>query len=102
VKVETPPSAEGGVRSDHGRGENANGGGREVAWYAGRVSRPTACYKKRMKIIERWLLFRYVGRELTLMAKPFKTKRAGEQARSKPPKKEQDIGRCGLVERVAG
>jgi hypothetical protein len=35
------------------------------------------------KIIERWLLFNYVGSEFTLLSRPFKTKDQAEKARLK-------------------
>jgi hypothetical protein len=42
------------------------------------------CYKFEMsKTTERWLLFEYVGRELTPLSKPFKTKKQAEEAREK-------------------
>jgi hypothetical protein len=37
------------------------------------------------KIIERWLLFKYVDGELTPLSKPFKTKQQAEKARRKYP-----------------
>jgi hypothetical protein len=41
-------------------------------------------YKSGMcKIVERWLLFEYVGRELTLLSRPFETKKQAEKAREK-------------------
>ena len=45
-------------------------------------------YKSGMsKIVERWLLFEYEGRELTLLSKPFKTKKEAEKAREKYPER---------------
>jgi hypothetical protein len=41
------------------------------------------------KTIEQWLLFTYVGREITLLSKPFKTKQLAEKARLKYPEKER-------------
>jgi hypothetical protein len=35
------------------------------------------------KTIERWLLFKFVGREFTPLSKPFKTKQLAEKARLK-------------------
>jgi hypothetical protein len=35
------------------------------------------------KIAERWLLFKYVGREFTPLPKPFATKEQAEKARLK-------------------
>jgi hypothetical protein len=43
-------------------------------------------YKSEMsKIVERWLLFEYVGLEFTPLSKPFKTKKQAEKAREKVP-----------------
>jgi hypothetical protein len=39
------------------------------------------------KIIEQWLLFEYVGRELTPLSKPFETKKEAEKAREKYPER---------------
>jgi hypothetical protein len=45
-------------------------------------------YKSGMsKIVERWLLFEYEGRELTPLSKPFKTKKEAEKAREKYPER---------------
>ena len=37
------------------------------------------------KIVEQWLLFKYVGPEFTPLSKPFKTKEQAEKAREKYP-----------------
>jgi hypothetical protein len=39
------------------------------------------------KTVERWLLFEYVGGELTPLSKPFKTKEQAEKARQKYPER---------------
>jgi hypothetical protein len=39
------------------------------------------------KIIERWLLFEYVGLEFTQLSKPFKTREQAEKAREKYPER---------------
>jgi hypothetical protein len=39
------------------------------------------------KIIEQWLLFEYVGGELTPLSKPFKTREQAEKAREKYPER---------------
>jgi hypothetical protein len=45
-------------------------------------------YKSGMsKIVERWLLFEYEGRELTPLSKPFKTKKEAEKEREKYPER---------------
>jgi hypothetical protein len=41
------------------------------------------------KTIERWLLFKYVGVELTPLSKPFKTKAQAEKARLKYPERQR-------------
>jgi hypothetical protein len=46
------------------------------------------CYKSGMsKIVEQWLLFKYVGLEFTPLSKPFKTKKQAEKAREKYPER---------------
>jgi hypothetical protein len=47
--------------------------------------------------IEQWLLFKYIGRELTPLSKPFKTKRLAERARLKYPEREQKTIGVGVV-----
>jgi hypothetical protein len=49
------------------------------------------------KTIEQWLLFKYVGREITFLSKPFKTKQLAEKARSKFPEREQKTIGVGVV-----
>jgi hypothetical protein len=40
------------------------------------------CYKSGMsKIVERWLLFKYIGLKFTPLSKPFKTREQAEKAR---------------------
>ena len=57
-----------------------------------------ACYKTEMpKIIERWLLVKYVGSEFTLLSRPFKTKAQAEKARLKYPEREQKQIVVGVV-----
>jgi len=51
-------------------------------------ARARSCYKFEMpKIVERWLLFEYVGLEFTPLSKPFKTKGQAEKAREKYPER---------------
>jgi hypothetical protein len=50
-----------------------------------------------MKIIERWLLFRYVQGAFTPLSKPFKTKVEAEKARLKYPEREQGTIGVGLI-----
>jgi hypothetical protein len=49
------------------------------------------------KIVERWLLFKYVGREFTPLSKTLKTKEHAEQARLKYPEKERRAIGIGVV-----
>jgi hypothetical protein len=42
-----------------------------------------------MKIIQRWLLYKYVDGQITPQSKPFKTKAAAEKARLKLPERER-------------
>ena len=49
------------------------------------------------KTTERWLLFEYVGRELTPLSKPFKTKKQAEKAREKYPKRERKTIGLGVI-----
>jgi hypothetical protein len=41
------------------------------------------------KIIEQWLLFKYIGSEFTPLSKPFKTKEQAEKARQKYAERER-------------
>ena len=53
-----------------------------------RLARPRWCYKSEMsKIIAQWLLFKYVGLELTPLSKPFNTREQAEKAREKYPER---------------
>ncbi len=57
-----------------------------------------SCYKFQMpKIIEQWLLYKYVGREFTPLSKPFKTKAAAEEARLKYPERERGAIGVGVI-----
>ena len=49
-----------------------------------------------MKRTAQWVLFKYVGREFTVLSKPLKTREAAERARAKLPKKEQRSVGVGL------
>jgi hypothetical protein len=49
------------------------------------------------KIIERWLLFKYVDGQFTPQSKPFKTKTAAEKARLKLPERERREVAVGVV-----
>jgi hypothetical protein len=49
------------------------------------------------KITERWLLFKYVGREFTPLSKPLKTKAQAEKARLKYPEKERKTIGVGVI-----
>jgi len=41
-----------------------------------------------LKIIEQWLLFKYVDGQFTPLSKPFKTKAAAKKARLKLPERD--------------
>lgn len=49
------------------------------------------------KIVERWLLFKYIGRELTPLSKPLKKKEQAEEARLKYPERERKAIGVGVV-----
>jgi hypothetical protein len=62
------------------------------------VSPLSLCYKLGMpKIIEQWLLFKYVGLEFTPLSKPFKTREQAEKARLKYPERERKAIGVGVV-----
>jgi hypothetical protein len=50
-----------------------------------------------MKIIEQWLLFKYVEGQFTPLSKPFKTKAEAEKARLKLPEREQREAAVGVI-----
>jgi len=50
-----------------------------------------------MKIIEQWLLFKYIKGEFTPLSKPFRTKGAAEKARLKLPEREQRSVAVGVI-----
>jgi hypothetical protein len=61
---------------------------------------PLSCYKTEMpKIIERWLLFKYVDGQITPLSKPFKTKAQAEKARSKLPERERREVAVGVIQK---
>ncbi|HEV3420043.1 MAG TPA: hypothetical protein VG075_07055 [Candidatus Acidoferrum sp.] len=49
------------------------------------------------KIIDQWLLFKYVNGEFTPLSKPFKTKDQAEKARSKLPERERRSVAVGVI-----
>jgi len=49
------------------------------------------------KIIEQWLLFKYIKGEFTPLSKPFKTKAAAEKAREKHPERERGTIGVGVI-----
>lgn len=56
------------------------------------------CYTFLMpKIIEQWLLFKYIGGELTPLSKPLKNKEQAEKARLKYPEKERKAIGIGVI-----
>ena len=67
-----------------------------VAYRLGVLASP--CYKTEMpKIIERWLLYKYVDGQFTPLLKPFKTKEQAEWARIKYPERERGSIGVGVV-----
>ncbi len=50
------------------------------------------------KIIERWLLFKYVDGQVTPQSKAFKTKAAAEKTRLKLPERERREAAVGVIE----
>jgi hypothetical protein len=49
------------------------------------------------KIIEQWLLFKYVGGEFTPLSKPFKTKKQAEKARLQYPEQQRKTIGLGVI-----
>jgi hypothetical protein len=49
------------------------------------------------KIVERWLLFEYVGLEFTPLSKPFKTREQAEKAREKYPERLRKTIGLGVI-----
>jgi len=50
-----------------------------------------------MKIIEQWLLFKYVEGQFTPLSKPFKTREQAEKARLKLPERERRAAAVGVI-----
>jgi hypothetical protein len=50
-----------------------------------------------MKIIEQWLLFKYIEGQFTPLSKPFKTKDQAEKARLKYPERERGTIGVGVI-----
>ena len=49
------------------------------------------------KIVEQWLLFKYVGLEFTPLSKPFKTREQAEKAREKYPERQRKTIGLGVI-----
>ena len=49
------------------------------------------------KIVEQWLLFKYLDGEFTPLSKPFKTKEQAEKARMKYPERERKTIGIGVI-----
>jgi hypothetical protein len=61
---------------------------RRLPWQTTLEARPPPCYKFEMsETLEQWLLFKYVGGQLTPLSKPFKSKKQTEKAREKYPER---------------
>jgi len=83
---------------------NVGHGNREVPPRRGPLARfydlgrcVPSCYKSEMKTTERWLLFKYVGTDLTPLSKPFKTKELAEKARLKFSERERRAIGLGVI-----
>jgi hypothetical protein len=50
-----------------------------------------------MKIIEQWLLFKYVNGQFTPLSKPLRTKAQAEKARSRLPERERRSVAVGVI-----
>jgi hypothetical protein len=50
-----------------------------------------------MKLIEQWLLFKYIEGQFTPLSKPFKTKDQAEKARLKYPERERGTIGVGVI-----
>jgi hypothetical protein len=56
------------------------------------------CYKSQMpKIIQQWLLFKYIDGDFTPLSKPFKTKSEADKVRSKLPERERRGVAVGVI-----
>jgi hypothetical protein len=49
------------------------------------------------KIVEKWLLYKYVGLEFTPLSKPFKTREQAEKAREKYPQRAREKIGLGVI-----
>ncbi len=49
------------------------------------------------KIVEHWVLFKYIGLEFTPLSKPFKTREQAEKARGKYPERLRKTIGLGVI-----
>jgi hypothetical protein len=49
------------------------------------------------KIVEKWLLYKYVGLEFTPLSKPFKIREQAEKAREKYPERQRKTIGLGVI-----
>jgi len=62
------------------------------------TGRSSLCYRFLMpRIVERWLLFKYIGGELTPLSKPLKKKEQAEKARLKYSERERKTIGIGVI-----
>ena len=62
------------------------------------IPQTSLCYKAYMsKIVERWLLFKYINGEFTPLSKPLKNKEQAEKARLKYPERERKAIGIGVT-----
>ena len=63
-----------------------------------KLSDLSLCYKIYMsKIVERWLLFKYIAGEFTPLSKPLKKKEQAEKARLKYSERERKAFGIGVI-----
>jgi hypothetical protein len=72
--------------------------GRALGGRAPTIAAHRSCYNHWMpKIVEQWLLFKYIGGRFTPLSKPFKTRERAEKARLKYPQRERKSIGLGVV-----
>lgn len=67
-------------------------------WRSCSTGRGRLCYKLDMpRIVERWLLFKYINGEFTPLSKPLKTREQAEKTRLKYPERESKTIGIGVI-----
>jgi len=54
------------------------------------------------KIVEQWLLFKYINGQFTPLSKPLKTRRQAEKARASYPERERRTIGIGVIRLARG